>query len=304
MLLTDDAEDTRHAVVVGDLMTDVVVRLREEFAPESDTASQITVGPGGSASNVAVFLARGGVATTLVGAVGDDERGRSLVDALTREDVASQVRVVEHARTGSVVSMVSRDGRRSMLTDRGANLALDAGRLPDDLFRARSHLHLSGYEVIDEATRPEAKAIFDRAGTAGMSRSVDCSSAAPLQRMGARAFFDVTFGAEVLFANGDEAQALAGSSDPEAIIEVLAPRYATSIVTLGSRGVCLIERGAPPLLVPARAVRAVDTTGAGDAFTGAFLAATLRGAEPRSAIGAGLDAAAMTVQVQGARPLR
>ena len=69
-------------VVVGDLMTDVVVLLQEQFAPESDTASEITIGPGGSGSNVAVFLVRGGVAAALVGAVGDDDRGQALVDAL------------------------------------------------------------------------------------------------------------------------------------------------------------------------------------------------------------------------------
>ena len=302
MLIREDSQEQPFAVVVGDLMTDLVVRLQEDFAEESDTAAQITTGPGGSASNVAVFLARGGIAAALVGAVGDDERGRSLVAALVRAGVSPQVRVAHGAHTGAVVSIVCSGGRRSMLTDRGANLSLDAEALPEQLFGARGHLHLSGYEVIDKATRPVAKAIFDRAGEAGMSRSVDCSSAAPLRRMGAEAFFDTTKGADVLFANGDEAHALTGSSDPEAIGEALAPRYPTSIVTLGSAGVCLVERGALPVLVPPHAAAVVDTTGAGDAFTGAFLAAWLHGAEPRSAIDSGLVAAATIVEIPGARP--
>jgi ribokinase len=296
MMREDD--ETRQAVVVGDLMTDVVVLLQEHFAPESDTASEITIGPGGSASNVAVFMVRGGVAAALVGAVGDDERGRALVDALAREKVSTYVQVARSGHTGTVVSVVNPDGRRSMLTDRGANLRLEAEAVPAALFLPGRHLHLSGYEVIDEVTRPTAMAIFDRAGAAQMSRSVDCSSAAPLARMGARAFFESTKGADVLFANGEEAQAITGSTDPA----VLASHYPMSVVTLGSRGVALIERGASARLVPPRDARIVDTTGAGDAFTGAFLAAWLRDADPRAAVDAGLDAAAAIVQIPGARP--
>lgn len=301
MLTSDDVVDYRHAVVVGDLMTDVVVRLEEEIAPESDTASEITVAAGGSASNVAVFLSRGGIATSLVGMIGDDERGRSLVAALVKEGVVPHVGVVEQAPTGTVVSVVGADGRRSMLTDRGANRSLEPGSAPDELFQARRHFHLSGYELIDDATRRAATDLFDRAGAAGMTRSVDCSSAAPLRRLGARAFFAATTGAEVLFANADEAQVLAGSNDREAIAAALASHYAMSLVTLGSRGVLLIERGEKVLLVPPRDARIVDTTGAGDAFTGAFLAAWMHGLQPRAAIGAGLDAAATIVAVPGGR---
>lgn len=302
MLIRQESEETRYAVVVGDLMTDLVVRLKEDFAEESDTAAQITTGPGGSASNVAVFLARGDIATALVGTVGDDEHGRSLVAALVGAGVAPRVRVEDGALTGTVVSIVFADGRRSMLTDRGANLSLDVESVPEELFGARGHLHLSGYEVIEEATRPAAKAIFDRAGGAGMSRSVDCSSAAPLRRMGPEAFFDATKGADVLFANGDEAHALTGSSDPAVFAEALAARYPKSIVTLGSTGACLVQRGVPAVLVPPRDAVVVDTTGAGDAFTGAFLAAWLHGAEPSSAIETGLVAAATIVEIPGARP--
>jgi ribokinase len=299
---SDTSVDGRRAVVVGDLMTDVVVLLQEGMAEESDTASQIAVVPGGSASNVAVFLSRGGVATTLVGVVGDDDRGRSLRAALTVAGVATQIGVVEQYHTGTVVSIVGTDGRRSMLTDRGANRSLDPGSVPDELFRPRHHLHLSGYEVIDGATRGAAKVLFARAGAAGMTRSADCSSAAPLRRLGAQAFFEATQGAELLFANGDEARALTGSVDPEVIADVLSPHYATSIITLGSKGVCLVEGGSQSLFLAPRDATIVDTTGAGDAFTGAFIAAWLRDADAKVAIGSGLDAAATIVRVAGARP--
>jgi sugar/nucleoside kinase (ribokinase family) len=303
VLIRDDADKEPRAVVVGDLMTDVVVRLREHLARDSDTAAQITTSPGGSASNVAVFLARGGVATALVGSVGDDDRGRELVAALVREGVSPQVSVARDDRTGTVVSVVDPEGRRSMLTDRGANLSLDAGRTPDNLFRPRSHLHLSGYELIEEETRPAARAIFERAGAAGMTRSVDCSSAAPLRRMGAAAFCDATKGADVLFANRDEAEVLTGSSDPDAIADALRRIYTTSIVTLGSGGVCLVEQGRRPVVIAPPETAVIDTTGAGDAFTGAFLAAWLLGSGPRASIDAGVNASATIVQNPGARPL-
>lgn len=289
------------AVVVGDLMTDVVVQLREEVAAESDTASRITVTPGGSASNVAVFLSRGGIATTLIGMIGDDDRGRSLVAALENEDVVAHVRVAENESTGTVVSVVGFDGRRSMLTDRGANRFLVPGSIPAELFAARRHFHLSGYEIIDDDTRRAAADLFDRAGTAGMNRSVDCSSAAPLRRLGAQTFFAATAGAEVLFANTDEADVLTGSTEPEAIAAELRRHYPMSLVTLGSHGVLLVEAEEKALIVPPRLTRIVDTTGAGDAFTGAFLAAWMRGLPAREAIDVGLDAAATIVAIPGAR---
>ncbi len=302
MLVNDPNENRPRAVVVGDVMTDVVVRLEEDFAPDSDTNATITTAAGGSGSNVAVFLARGGVASALTGAVGDDERGRALVTAIVREGVAPHITVVPGTHSGTVISVVSRSGRRSMLTDRGANRFLDGARLPVELFRAPGHLHLSGYELIDEETRSEAKAIFARAGASSMTRSVDCSSAAPLREMGAQAFFEATAGADALFANSEEVDVLTGSTEPEGFSPALAARYAISLVTLGSRGVCLVSGATDAVVVPPRDVPIVDTTGAGDAFTGAFLASWLRDGDPSQAIGSGLDASASVVQTLGARP--
>ena len=142
----------RRVVVVGDLMTDIIVRQTGPFAPASDTPSSITLAPGGSAANQAVWLARGGAAVHLVGVIGDDDLGRRSARALEDARVVVHLDRVPGRQSGVVVSIVDAAGQRSMLTDRGANLALAAASVPRRLFRHGDHLHLSGYELLDDET--------------------------------------------------------------------------------------------------------------------------------------------------------
>ena len=99
--------------------------------------------------------------------VGDDELGRAAGRALAASGVEVHLRVAPGQRTGVVVALVDAAGQRSMLTDRGANLHLDEADLGPGLFGAGRHLHLSGYELLDEATRPAARAALALAAASG-----------------------------------------------------------------------------------------------------------------------------------------
>ena len=143
-------------VVVGDVMVDIVVRPIGPFHPGSDTTSRIVAAPGGSATNQAVAFARAGAEVHLVAVVGDDELGRAATRALAANKVQAHLEALPEERTGVVVAMVDPSGERSMFTDRGANLRLGHRTLPRELFGAGWHLHLSGYELLDELTRPAA----------------------------------------------------------------------------------------------------------------------------------------------------
>ena len=201
-------------VVLGDVMVDVVVRPLGPFNRGSDTVSRILIAPGGSATNLAVAMAGAGAQVHLVAVIGDDELGRAAVQALATTGVLAHFKVAAGEQTGMVVALVDEAGERSMFTDRGANLRLQAQMLDPDLLGPGKHLHLSGYDLLDAETRPAAVAALNNAAAAGMTRSIDPSSAGPLATVGKEAFLSWTEGVDWCCANLDEGRVLAAVDAP------------------------------------------------------------------------------------------
>jgi ribokinase len=285
-------------VVVGDVMVDVVARPAGPLVAGGDTAAAITVGFGGSAANLAVAAARAGAEVHLVAAVGHDGAGRSAADALVAAGV--QVHLTRSRRpTGTVVTLVDADGQRTMLSDRGANLDLGAGAVPADLLAPGHHLHLSGYVLLDQATRPAGLAALGAAMAAGMTRSLDPSAAPPGPADVGR-WVAVVEGAEWCCVNLAEGRALTGAESPEDVAAALAAHFGQVTVTLGPAGVVVAGGEAPPECFPAPAATVLDTTGAGDAFAGTWLARRLAGDDVGSAARLALAAASAAVGSIGA----
>ncbi len=288
-------------VVLGDVVTDVVARLRHPIAPGSDTAARVLRRPGGSAANVSAWLAALAVPTVLIGRVGADAEGAEHTENLRRAGVDTRLVADPDRPTGTVVALVAPGGERSMITDRGANLALSPADLPVGVFLPGRHLHLSGYALLDPGPRAAARRALRLAGAAGMTVSVDPSSAAPLARVGPQRFLGWTRGPGLCLANLAEARVLTGRTQPLAAARALTAAYGEVVVTLGARGALWAAAG-EVVRVPAVPVRAVDTTGAGDAFSAGFLAARGAGADPEQALRSGAALAARAVTVVGGRP--
>jgi ribokinase len=285
-------------LVLGDVMVDVVVRLSGPLAPASDAPAVIRFHGGGSAANTAAWLAEAGAAPLLVGRVGDDERGRLTRDELRAAGVEAALAVDPELPTGTCVVLVARDGERTMAPDAGANDALTEDDLVDELLDCSGHLHVAGYALLREGSRPAARAAIARALERGMSVSVDPSSAALLSPE----FLEYAHGASLLLPNADEVRILSGRGDPEAGARALAARFGELVVTLGSEGALWTDgqRSVRCEAVPVQAL--VDSTGAGDAFAAGLLAARLNGAEPAEALAAGAALAALAVARPGGRP--
>jgi sugar/nucleoside kinase (ribokinase family) len=297
-------------VVLGDVMVDVVCKLAGPIAPGSDAPARIAMGGGGSAANVAAWLAEAGVRQpVLAGRVGADERGRTAEAELRAAGVDTRLAVDGERATGTCVVLVAPDGERSMIPDPGANDALASEDLPHELLVAGAHLHVAGYALLRAGSRPAARSAIARARARGMSVSVDPSSSALLSA----SFLDYAVeGAGLLLPNVDEAAALSGERDPERAAALLAERVPEVVVTLGAEGALWTDGrslrraaarpandsgeggGAPGALV--------DTTGAGDAFAAGLLAARLAGAGPEAALAAGCRLAGVAVRTPGARP--
>lgn len=286
-------------LVVGDVMVDVVARLDAPIARGSDAPAQINFGAGGSAANVAAWLAAAGAAPVLAGRVGDDARGRGARAALQAAGVDARLAVDSELATGTCVVIVEPGGERTMMPDPGANDALALEDLPFDLFVPGTHLHVPGYALLRAGSRRAASAAIARAGEQGMHVSVDPSSAALLSPE----FLDLAQGARLLLPNAAEARALTGESAPEPAARRLCARFDEVVVTLGAEGALWSDGDSVCRASAEAGVEAVvDTTGAGDAFAAGLIAARAEGADPPTALAAGCRLAARAVTLPGARP--
>ena len=290
-------------VVVGDVMADVLVAVTAPFSHASDTASSISTAPGGAAANQAVWLSRAGAVVAMVASVGRDPFADAALRALEVEGVDTSAVLRADTATGVVVALVEPDGQRSMLTDRGANLSLStrAVEAATGALATGAHLHLSGYCLLDEQSRPAGLRAIELAREAGTSFSVDACSAGPLRSLGADRFLEWTIGARLLFCNAEEGAVLAGVGDPASTARALCAGAAEVVLTMGADGVVVAGADGSTTHGGAPEAPALDTTGAGDAFSGTYLAARLAGASVDDALRAGTAASARCIAAVGAR---
>jgi sugar/nucleoside kinase (ribokinase family) len=306
---------TGRVIVVGDLVTDVVAVLTAPLAADSDTPARVRITGGGQAANTAAWLAGSGTPVTLVAAAGTDQAGDARVAELTAAGVDCAVVRRPGASTGAVVVLASGD-RRTMVTDRGANLTLTAADVDAALAAAPDarHLHVSAYTLLDAGSRGAGLRALAAARERGLTSSVDAASAAPLRRVAA-AFGDWVRGTDLLLANGDEAAVLtAAVAAPGARSEIAGPAARSGLAQLRGlvRVAVVVKRGAEGAVwygtdgakteVPGTPATVVDATGAGDAFAAGLLAAWLAGAGPAEALRAGARLGALAVAQVGARP--
>lgn len=291
-------------LVVGDVVTDVVARHRGPLAPGTDTASAIRTLPGGAGANVACWAAHWGCADVrLLGRVGADAFAWH-----ERELRASGVRphlvVDPEAATGTVICLVDMGhaAERTFLTDSGASLRLDPGDWSPSLLDGVARLHLSGYLFFSEPSRALVAAALESARARGVPVSVDPASSGFLARLGVDRFLELVKGVDVLLPSRDEAFLLTGLPDPGDAAAKLSRHVPLVVAKQGADGALVARGGSVRSRVPAAPAVPRDTTGAGDAFTGAFLAALLAGAEAEDAAVEGCGAGARAVEKVGGRP--
>ena len=289
-------------LVVGDVMTDIVVRPAGPIARGSDTPAEISIHPGGSAANLAGHLARAGIPVRFAARVGaaDLDRLRRYFEGLGIEArlAADPVR-----QTGRLIALVDTDGERSFLTDRGANDGLCEADLPAGLLDGIRHVHLSGYAFTEPGPRAAAASLLETAQKCGLTTSVDPGSLAVINTVGADEFLRLTGGVTLLCPNSDELDALSYFSNGKRNTTKLFDCYPIVVVKQSGEGASLFRVGNDPVYRPAPAVSGVlDATGAGDAFLAAFLSAWLGGAAPEAALERAVAAGSAMVATVGAAP--
>lgn len=269
-------------VVFGSINMDLVARVaaiprpgETVLSPRADTFF------GGKGANQAVAAARaargGTVAVAMCGAVGDDPFGRACLDNLRANGVDTEhVRVVAEP-TGCAFITVDDAGENAITVASGANLAVGAADVPDDVLSAGSALILQ-----QEVPVAESIGVARRARARGM-RVVWNLAPAPAAADAGR-MRDVLETTDVLVVNEHEAVAagtlLGMAGDHLETAAALARAYdVVCVVTAGARGALAVHPDGTRLHAPARKVTPVDSTGAGDTFVG-VLALGLAQARP------------------------
>ncbi|WP_035127783.1 PfkB family carbohydrate kinase [Conexibacter woesei] len=280
-------------VVVGSINVDMVVAAERLPGPgETVAGGTLTRSGGGKGANQAVAAARAGGDVALVGAVGDDDLGAGALAELAAEgiDVSAVARLGDGVPTGVALIVVDAAGDNQIAVASGANHALDPDAVRAAVARSGAHAVLTGFELPDAVVLAAAEA------ASAMDVPLIVNPAP------ARALPDgLAAHHPILTPNEHEATALTGEPDPDAAAHALAARTnAPVVVTLGARG-ALLHDGGQTTVLPAPPVEAVDTTGAGDVFSGVLTLALAEDAPLRDAVARAIDAAAASVTTRGAR---
>ncbi len=293
-------DDPPRVVVFGDVIDDVIATPRGVIRSDTDTPAMIEHRGGGSAANTATWLATLGLPVDFVGRVGvlDLERHtRVLREAGVRAMLAG-----DHILpTGTIVIIVDGD-QRSMLTERGANAALDPDSVSDAILDGASALHFTGYSLFGKAETTGFTRLIKRARARGVHVSVDAGSAGFLADFGPKRFLSAIAGVDLLFPSLDEGKALTELDEPGAIANKLAKKFPLVALTLGTGGV-IISGGGQQEHFQVVPTKTVDPTGAGDAFCAGFLGEWIRSHDRRASAEAGALLAARAVGVVGGRPV-
>jgi len=276
-----------------------------EFNQASKDRPEYLQGFGGDTSNFAIAAARQGARTGFVSAVGDDHFGRLLIDLWTREGVdTSTVRVDASAPTGVYFVSHGPSGHAFDYLRKGSAASRYMPRdLPLDIIAAARVLHLSGISVaISDSACDAALAAVEHARANGVRVSFDTNLRLklwPLAR--ARAVMnEVLRLTDICLPSWDDVAVLTGLDERDAIVDYLLARGARVVaLKLGKDG-AYVATPDERRVVPGHVVAAVDATGAGDCFGGAFVARLAAGDDPFAAARYANAAAALSTLGFGA----
>jgi len=285
--------------VAGSINMDVVATAeRHPRIGETVAGNAVHYFPGGKGANQAVAAAKLGAPATLIGRLGKDAFGRELKAFLAAQaiDLAFLQETTE-AHTGTaIITLANADN--TIVVVPGANALLSAADVTAPTL-AKGDIAVSQFEI----PLPAISAFFKQARAVG---ATTIHNPAPALEFGGE-MLDLV---DILILNETELgfltkRELRDTDDPARFVEAAQSwrtgKDKTICVTLGKRGVLALIDGRP-LIVPGRAVKAVDTTGAGDCFVGAVAAQLAGGKSIGDALGYANAAASICVQRMGAAP--
>ncbi len=250
--------------------------------------------PGGSACNTAVGIARLGGDVSFLGKRGKDEVGQKIESKLTEWGVDCKLFESE-TPTGQVLSVITPDAQRTMMTCLGAAAELNPDELSSSDFEGYDLVHVEGYLLFNT---PFTMKVLELAKDNNCKISLDLSSFEVVNIFKEQLPDLLTNYVDIIIANEDEAHAYTGKNPPDSL-EIFSQLAEMAIVKLGKDGVSIAYEG-QKYFVEGNPVKAVDTTGAGDLWASGFIYGLTRGWPIDFAAKVGNQTGAAVVQVVGA----
>ncbi|REF25522.1 ribokinase [Xenorhabdus cabanillasii] len=286
--------------VMGSINVDHILNLKSFPQPgETVQGERYQVAFGGKGANQAVAAGRCGADITFIACVGQDDIGERVLQQLVKDNInTSAIEVIAGEATGVALIFVDQQGENVIGINAGANGALT----PEYLCRYEQVIKDADALLLQLETPLDTVQLA--AETAKKHNTKVILNPAPAQKISDRLLSLV----DIITPNETEAEFLTGVSvTGDAGAEKAAQSLhnkgiETVIITLGSRGVWLSEKGKQGKVVSGFEVKAIDTIAAGDTFNGALVTGLLEGKEILSAIRFAHAAAAIAVTRHGAQP--
>lgn len=232
---------------------------------------------GGSAANSMYALSQFGGRVFFSCKVANDETGHFYVKELGSQNISTNLSsTLEQGVTGRCVVMVTPDAERTMLTSLGISQLVSVEELDYDAIRLSEYAYVEGYLVTSPSARAAVLELKEHAKEQGVKFALTFSDPAMVEYFpdGINEF--IGEGVDLLFCNEKEAMLWSGKDTLEEACKALEKKAAQFAVTRGAHGALLFD-GNNYIDVAPHAVKAVDTNGAGDMFSGAFLYALTQG---------------------------
>lgn len=286
-------------LVIGSLNMDSVIRTEQMPKPgETVMGDEVTLVPGGKGANQAYAVGKLGGKVTMIGAVGTDSFGTAMIDNLKKAGVdTSGIRRIDGTATGQAYIMVDAAGQNSIVVIAGAN-----GEVSKELIDDRIELIKNSDIVVMQLEIPVQTVMYVKELCVKFGRQIIFDPAPAVPDLPD----EFWSGIDYIKPNETELKILTGiDADTEEDIargaEIMLKKGVKNvIVSLGERG-CFYLSGTERRVLPARKVKAVDTTAAGDSFTAAFALALSRGEPVYEAIRFGQKVSAVVVSRKGAQ---
>ena len=224
---------------------------------------------GGSVANSLYAIANFGGRAFMSCKVADDEAGNFYLRELGRHNIQT-FGDFHQVETGRCLIMISPDAERTMYTFLGASDFLSPADLDFDAVRRSKYVYIEGYQVSSDSGRAAAIELREFAEANGVKTALSFSDPSLLEIFPEQMKKMLGGGLDLLFCNEQEACLWTGAENLSEACAALRPIAKKFVVTRGAKGSVLFD-GSYFVEIDAHKVKAVDTTGAGDAFAGGFL---------------------------------